>query len=125
MPTVKQTARELLRANRKYGVSWRTISKNGYTNEGVIICPGLNHATINKFAMRKGQWIPSDIEKQKMLGIFIDKQPKPKSIFEMSSDELLKVLKNRQPMTAVFSQREMNDYVRECKQASKARKATA
>jgi hypothetical protein len=47
------------------------------------------------------------------------------TLFDMSSDELLCALKNRQPMKSTHTQASMNDFIRTCKSASKARKVTA
>lgn len=125
MDIAKMTAKTLLRANRKNDVSYRHISKHGYTEGIVIVRPGLNHATLNKFALRKGAWIPADTEKQKLLGIYRAKKVKPKDLIDMSDDEILHALNNRKPIIAIYSQKAMNDFSRACKSASKARKATA
>ena len=117
MATVKQTARALLRANRKDGVSWREISKHGYRNDEINILPGLNHATLNKFAISKGAWLPTDTEKLKKLGLYQEKQPRPKSIWDLSSAELLHCLTHRTVYQPTMTQKQMRDYLRACKGA--------
>lgn len=73
MVSATKTAKTLLDANLRKRVSWRNISQNGYCNGDVNVLPGLNHATLNKFAKSKGTWIPADTEKQKLLGVYVEK----------------------------------------------------
>jgi hypothetical protein len=117
MVTPKQTARTLLRANRKNGISWRQIEKHGYVEDGIIIKPGINNTTICRFAKSKGAWMPKDIEILKLLGLHHEKQPRPKMISEMSANELLYCLDNRQPFKPTMTQTQLRDYVRACKEA--------
>lgn len=99
MATPKQTARALLRANHKFSVTWRHISEHGYQDGKVIVKPGLSHATIYKFAIHKGAWLPG-IEKQKLLGIYKQPHRRLKFISEMKEHELLAALRDRVPMSA-------------------------
>ena len=124
-PFAKKTAKTLLRANRKNGVSWRQISKHGYHAEDVNILPGINHATICRFAKSKGTWIPASIDLQKALGIYRERHQPAKLIADMSSSELLAALDNRKPLIATHSKAAMNGFIRACKSASKNRRATA
>lgn len=117
MVTPKQTARSLLRANRKNGISWRQIERHGYREDNIIIKPGVNHGTLNRVATSKGTWLPKDIEILKRLGLHREKQRRLKSIWDMSSDELLHSLNNRQPLQAIMTQKQLRDYVRACKGA--------
>jgi len=120
MATAKQTARTLLRANRKYGYSWRTIERDGYREDDIHILPGVNHGTLNRVALSKGVWLPKDIETLKRLGLYQEKQPRPKSIWDMSAVELLHTLKHRQPYQPTMKQKELRDYIRACKQGAHA-----
>lgn len=120
MATAKQTARTLLRANRKNGISWREISKRGYHEDDVHIQAGINHATLCRFAKAKGAWLPADVEILKRLGQHHEKQPRPKMIWDMSANELLHALNNRQPYQPTMKQKELRDYIRACKQGARA-----
>lgn len=124
MDKAKKTARTLYRANRKMGLSWRVISKHGYMDDDVIIQPGINPTTLCRFAKSKGTWQPIDINILKLLGLYHEKQAKPKSIFEMSVIELLYCLRNREAARPGMTQKQLNDYVHACRVASKARKTT-
>jgi len=115
MVTPKQTARTLLRANRKNGVSWRTIEKYGYSEDNIIVKPGINNTTICRFAKSKGTWLPKDIEILKLLGLHHEKQPRPKMISEMPSNELRYCLNNREPMKPTMTQQALREFIRACK----------
>lgn len=125
MATTKQTARALLRANRKNGVSWRKISRLGYRENGVNVLPGIAHGTLCRFAKSKGAWLPASEEIKSLLGIINnDKHPKPKSLWDMSTSELLHALNNRHPMIATHRKKAMDDFIRACKRASRKERAT-
>lgn len=115
MATAKQTARTLLRANRKNGLSWRTLSRSGYTQDDITIHPGIAAGTLCRFATSKGAWLPKDIETLKLLGLHHEKHPKPKPIFEMTADELLHALNNRKPLIATHTKKAMTDFIRACR----------
>lgn len=123
MDKAKKTAKTLLRANRKNGVSWRTIEKHGYTEDDVAVLPGVNNTTICRFAKSKGAWLPKDPDILKRLGLYVDKPQRPKMIADMSSEELLAALNNRKPLIATYSQAAMREFIRACKLASQKRKA--
>lgn len=116
MVTPKQTARTLLRANRKNDVSWRMMEKHGYQEGDVVVLPGVNNTTLCRFAKSKGTWMPKDIEILKLLGLHHEKQPRRKSIWDMSANELLYALNHRQCYQPMLTQKELRDYVRACKQ---------
>lgn len=93
MANPKKTARTLLAANKKNGVSWRKMARHGYANEQIMILPGCSHGVIYKFAQSRGKWIPRDIELQKKLGIY----DRPKLLDDMTINELrvaLRVLRS-------------------------------
>lgn len=96
MAKAKKTARTLLRANRKSDVSWRCISKSGYRLDGIEVKPGINHATLCRFAKAKGTWIPN-IETQKLLGIYKERKPYPKhkTIRDLNPKELRQAVRGR------------------------------
>jgi len=119
MVTPKQTARALLRANRKLGFSWRQIEKHGYQDNDVVILPGVNNTTICRFAKSKGTWLPKDKEILKLLGLYHEKQPRPKSIWDMSAVELLHSLKHRTTYQPTMTQKELREFVRACKQGAR------
>jgi hypothetical protein len=125
MDKAKKTAKTLLRANRKNDISWRTMERDGYREGDIVILPGVNNTTICRFAKSKGTWQPKDIEILKRLGLHIEKQPRPKSIWDMPTDELRAALDNRQPLIATHSKAAMQEFIRACNAASKARKARA
>ena len=117
MATAKQTARALFRANRKNGVSWRTMERAGYQADDIIILPGINATTLCRVAKSKGTWLPKDIEILKKLGLYHEKQPRPKSIWDLSSAELLHCLTHRTVYQPTMTQKQMRDYLRACKGA--------
>lgn len=116
MATAKQTARELLRANRKDGVSWRQIEKHGHRADDINIQAGIAHGTLCRFAKAKGTWMPVDIEILKLLGLHHEKQPRAKMISEMSSTELRYCIDNRQPFKPTMTQQALREFIRACKQ---------
>jgi len=58
----KKAARRLMNENSK-GRSWREIAEHDYGNR-------INFALLNKFALRDGEWIPEDLETQRLLGLY-------------------------------------------------------
>lgn len=120
MATAKQTARALFRANRKNGFSWREIEKHGYQDDEVVILPGVNATTLCRVAKSKGTWLPKDIAILKLLGLHHEKQPRPKSIWDMSADELLHSLQHRQPYQPTMTQKQLREFVRACKAGARA-----
>jgi len=115
MATAKQTARALFRANRRLGYSWPYIEREGYRVDDIEIKPGVKNGTLSRFATSKGAWLPKDIEILKLLGLHHEKQPRPKSIWDMSAVELLQALKHRQPYQPTLTQKELREFVRACK----------
>lgn len=51
-PKAKKLARKLLRENR-HGRSWRVIAREDYQDQ-------VSFATLNRFAIHKGEWLPKD-----------------------------------------------------------------
>lgn len=96
-------------------MSWRDISENGYFADGIMVKPGIKPGTLCRFAKAKGTYIPVDIELQKALGIYRERQRPAKMISEMSSIELLYCLNHRAPLVPTMTQKELRDYVRACK----------
>jgi hypothetical protein len=120
MATAKQAARALFRANRKKDLSWRDIERHGYQADDIIIKPGINATTLCRVAKSKGTWLPKDIEILKLLGLHHEKQPRPKSIWDMSANELLHSLKHRQPYQPTMTQKQLREFVRACKAGARA-----
>jgi hypothetical protein len=118
MATAKQTARALFRANRKDNKSWPCLSREGLEADDIKVLPGIAAGTLCRIAKSKGAWLPKDIEILKLLGLHHEKQPRPKSIWDMSANELLHALNNRQCYQPVMTQKELREYVRACKGAS-------
>lgn len=92
MPTVspsraKKLARTLLRENRKFRRSWRIIA-NDY---------GVNHATLNRIALHRGEWLPKDKTILIKLGLIKPRLPRPrqKTINEMTDRELIEYCQRR------------------------------
>lgn len=117
MSNPKITAKTLLRANKKLGVSWREISKNGYVEGDVKVLPGLGHAMLYKFATRKGLWLPSDVEKLQKLGIFHERQEFQNTVNELSADELINMI--------MHTKKVLNDFIRAYNAKLHPRKARA
>jgi len=80
----KRLIRLINRENKK-GMSYREMSK---------IC-GVKAGTINRLAKEKGAWIPKRKDILLKLGLI---HPKVKRLADMSKDELLWCLNNRQIM---------------------------
>jgi hypothetical protein len=57
----RRLARRLLRENRKLGRSWRTIAREDFGDQ-------INFATLNRFALSEGKWIPNE-KIQTVLGL--------------------------------------------------------
>lgn len=114
-PHAKKTARTLLRANRKSGVSWRAIQRNGYTDNDVNVLPGIAPGTLCRFAKSKGTWIPASIELQRALGIYRERKQPAKMIADLSPNELLLRLQHRTPMIATHTKINMVKFIRACK----------
>lgn len=62
----KKLAHELLRKNR-LGRSWRAISLDDYGER-------IHFATLNKIARSGGEWVPSDPEALRVLGLLTDRR---------------------------------------------------
>jgi len=58
----KKATRRLMSENSK-GRSWRDIAEQDYGNR-------ISFALLNKFALRDGEWIPEDLETQRLLGLY-------------------------------------------------------
>lgn len=93
----KTLARRLLREN-KHGRSWRTIAREDYNGT-------VNHATLNRIAINKGEWLPKDSNLLIALGLKRERKAKAEKPFtpiaEMSINVLRKALKERQEMPPV------------------------
>ena len=63
----KKLARSLLRENRR-GRSWRTIAREDYQGQ-------VNHATLNRIAISKGEWLPKDDKILTVLGLKTVRSP--------------------------------------------------
>ena len=63
----KKLARNLLRENRR-GRSWRIIAREDYQGK-------INHATLNRIAISKGEWLPKDDEILTILGLKTVRSP--------------------------------------------------
>lgn len=93
----KTLARTLLRENRKNKRSWRVQAREDYGGK-------VNHATLNRIARTKGEWLPKDPNILIALGL---KQPrktkeiKPTPISEMATAQLRAALRNRREMPPV------------------------
>lgn len=103
-PKAKTLARRLLRENRgtrsKEGRSWRVIAREDYNDQ-------INNATLCRFAISQGEWIPKDERLQIVLGL---KHPRKacahvQDIFDMPTATLLWKLTHREPMPPMSQQR--------------------
>jgi hypothetical protein len=102
MAKPKIIARRLLRANRgtrtKPARSWRVIARDDFNGQ-------INFATLNRFALQQGEWIPKDEHLQVVLGLKKIRAPRhtaaPKMIADMSEGELAAALANRKEMPPV------------------------
>jgi hypothetical protein len=72
-------ALHLLSENRIGGRSWRSIAEEDFNGK-------VNHATLCRFALSGGTWIPKDRKIQKALGLI-----KPRTQTEKTIAELTKV----------------------------------
>lgn len=93
----KTLARRLLRENRKNGRSWRVIAREDFGGR-------ISHATICRFAINNGEWLPKDESLLIMLGVKSPRKPKPQKnvdLFDLPSAELLRRLVNREEMPPV------------------------
>lgn len=98
MPSKAKTlARRLLREN-KHGRSWRTISREDYNGK-------VNHATLNRIANSKGEWLPKD--EGLLITLELKRERKTKTvkaftpISEMATAHLRKALIERKEMPPV------------------------
>lgn len=93
----KTLARRLLREN-KHGRSWRTISREDYNGN-------VNHATLNRIANSKGEWLPKDEGLLMTLGLKRERKAKATKAYtpiaEMSINALRKALRERTEMPPV------------------------
>jgi hypothetical protein len=111
----KKLARSLLRENRKNGRSWRVIAREDYSDR-------VNYATLNRFANSKGTWIPKDEHILIALGLITPRRQQPKTIFDMSVEELLTAIRDREAMPPVtYSKRAMTQFIRACKNKQRER----
>lgn len=90
----KTLARRLLRENR-HGRSWRTIAREDYNGS-------VNHATLNRIAINKGEWLPKDNNLLIALGLKRERKAKAEKPFtpiaEMATAHLRKALIERKEM---------------------------
>lgn len=75
--------------------TWRVIASSDYENK-------IPAGTLCRFAKAKGEWLPKE-EYLYVLGLKKQRATihKPKMLIDMSTDELLFALNNRQPMPKV------------------------
>lgn len=92
----KTLARRLLKQNRgtrsKPARSWRVIAREDFNNN-------INHATLCRFAIAEGEWIPKDDHLQIVLGLKRERKPntsQPRDLFDMATSTLHKMLINRE-----------------------------
>ncbi len=97
----KTIARRLLRKNRgtrpHAGIPWRTIAIDDFGGK-------INHATLCRFAVSEGEWIPKDEDLQIVLGLKHPRKAKAHKhcdLFDMPTPALLKSLINREPMPPI------------------------
>lgn len=97
-PKAKSIARRLLRENRgtrsKPARSWRVIARDDFKDQ-------INYATLCRFAISQGEWLPKDERLLILLGLKREHKSahqQPKDLFDMSTDALRKALINREPM---------------------------
>jgi hypothetical protein len=103
-PKARTLARRLLRENRgtrsKEGRSWRVIAREDYQDK-------INYATLNRFALSQGEWLPANEELRThmliVLGLKHERKVKHqcKDLFDMATDTLRQALINRQPMPQI------------------------
>ena len=88
----KKAALELLRQNRKFKRSWRTIAREDFASQ---IKPG----TLCRFAKARGKWIPVNQNLKEALHLIEPPRiHQPRLINEMTDGELIEALKNRTTM---------------------------
>lgn len=100
----RKTARALLRANRKNKRSWRVIAREDFND-------GINYATLNRFALSKGEWVPKDERLQIILGLRKERKPRPKqkTVNTMTRDEVIELFEKRvEKMNNVLLRRAIN-----------------
>lgn len=97
----KTLALRLLRKNRGTRAhpakSWRQIAREDFNGQ-------INHATLNRFANSKGEWIPKDETLQIALGLKHPRKVKagqPKDLFDMAASTLRQMLVDRKEMPPV------------------------
>lgn len=90
-------ARRLLRENR-HGRSWRLQSREDFGGK-------VNHATLNRIARTKGEWLPKDEDLLMALGLKRERKAKAEKPFtpiaEMATAHLRKALIERKEMPPV------------------------
>lgn len=109
----KKLARTLLRENRKNGRKWRAIASEDFNNQ-------INFATLNRFALSKGEWFPKDERLQIILGLRKERQPRPKqkTVMQMNKNELIEHYAKRvEKMNLVLLRRGINARVHFGRQA--------
>ncbi len=97
-PKAKTLARRLLKQNRGTrsfpARSWRVIAREDYGDQ-------IHNATLCRFAISEGEWIPKDEHLQIVLGL---KRPRkqtnnqPRDLFDMATSTLKIMLENRETM---------------------------
>lgn len=97
----KTLARRLLRENRgtrsKEPRSWRAIASEDFHGR-------VSHATICRFALSGGEWLPKNEDLQIALGVKKPRKQKaeaPRDLFDMATDTLRQALHNRTEMPPV------------------------
>lgn len=79
----KRLARRLLRENRKYGRSWRSIAHEDFKDR-------IHNATLCRFAITKGTWMPKDKDMLIVLGLIKPRAPRRvKTLKEMTRNEMI------------------------------------
>lgn len=97
----KRLARRLLRQNRGTAKitarSWRVIARDDYQDR-------INFATLNRFALSQGDWLPKDESALIALGLKRERKahhPHALCLFDMATSVLRRALDQRESMPPV------------------------
>lgn len=128
MPSISTTARRkfrnrIVRASKKR--SFRCIAREDYPmtrQDGKRI---VKAGTLNRI-VRDKDYFPKDELILLAFGLIKPRKQHPKPISEMSSDELLRALRDRRPLPPInYSQRSMDNFITACRRASKQRRSAS
>lgn len=98
----KTLARRLLKQNRGTrsipARSWRVIAREDFNNQ-------INYATLCRFAINDGEWLPKDEHLQVVLGLKRERKSashkQPRDLFDMATSTLRKMINQRETMPPV------------------------